>query len=291
MAVKGTRIQKVLSEAGILSRRKAEEYIKAGRIKVNGHPAQPGQPVEPRRDHITIDGAVVNFPRTKTNVYYMLYKPRGFVTTMSDELGRKCVAELVKDIPQKVYPVGRLDKDSEGLLLFTNDGAFANSIMHPSSQIGKTYRVTVHSVVNEEKLLQLATGVKLEDGVTAPAQVHVLEKDPHRTVLQITIYEGKNRQIRRMCEAVNMDVARLKRISVGPQRLGMLAPGKHRELKISEVTALRNAALKGGNRTVAAVSDPVGDISASKAVKPKKMYDNKRTVSKKPTPRKNFKKQ
>lgn len=287
MAVNGIRIQKVLSEAGILSRRKAEEYIKAGRIKVNGHPAQPGQPVNVRADRITIDGVAVNFPRTKTNVYYMLYKPRGFVTTMQDELGRKCVAELVKDIPQKVYPVGRLDKDSEGLILFTNDGAFANTIMHPRNQIGKTYRVTIHSVVNEEKLLKLATGVELEDGKTAPAQVHVLETDPHRTVLQITIFEGKNRQIRRMCEAVNMDVARLKRISVGPQRLGMLAPGKYRELKISEVTALRNAAAKGGNRSEAEV------MEAAVAAKParKKPYENRKPADKKTAPRKNLKKQ
>lgn len=243
------RIQKVLSDAGILSRRKTEEYIKAGRIKVNGRPAAPGHAVDPRKDVIAVDGVKVEMPKRKNSVYYMLYKPRGYVTTMSDELGRRCVAEFTKDLPERIYPIGRLDRDSEGLLLLTNDGDFANTVMHPSSRIGKTYRVTVHSELTEDKLIKLSTGVVLDDGVkTGPAQVHVLEKAPGRAVIQITIYEGKNRQIRRMCEAVHLDVARLKRISVGPLKIGMLAPGKLRELKPSELTAIRNAVSKGMNQ-------------------------------------------
>ncbi len=241
MENKGIRIQKVLSDNGILSRRKAEEYIAAGRITVNGRPARLGHPVNPARDVIAIDGERVALQRKKQNVYLMLYKPRGYVTTLSDELGRRCVAQLVEDAPAKVYPVGRLDKDSEGLLLLTNDGNFANAMMHPSSHVPKTYRVTVRPDITEDQLIHLSTGVEIDGKLTLPAQVHVLEKQPGRVVLQMTIYEGRNRQIRKMCEGVGLEVARLKRTAIGPQRLGMLAPGEYRELKPAEVTALRNA--------------------------------------------------
>lgn len=237
------RIQKALSDAGILSRRKAEEYIAHGRITVNGHKATPGNPVNPARDVVAIDGQRVIFPRKKENVYLMLNKPRGYVTTNDDDLGRRCVAELVEDVGTRVYPVGRLDRDSEGLLLFTNDGQFANLIMHPSHHVGKTYRVTVRPGINDDQAAHLSAGVDLGNGETsAPATVLVLEKEPGRVVLQITINEGKNREIRRMCEGVGLEVARLKRVAVGPLHLGMLQPGKWRELKKSEVIALKNAA-------------------------------------------------
>ena len=239
------RIQKVLSDNGILSRRKAEEAIKQGRVTVNGHPAVPGNPVDPARDVIAIDGDRVRLQRKKQNYYLMLHKPRGFVTTTSDELGRRCVADLVADAPGKVYPVGRLDRNSEGLLLFTNDGAFANLVMHPSNHIAKTYRVTVRPGVTEEQAAQLGAGVELDGKLTLPATVLVLDKQEGRAVLQITIHEGRNRQVRRMCEAVGLEVARLKRISIGPLKLGMLQPGQWRELKPSELAALRNAATKG----------------------------------------------
>ena len=236
------RIQKVLSDQGILSRRKVEEYIAAGRITVNGHPAQPGNPLDPARDVVAIDGQRVYFARKKQNVYLALYKPRGFVTTTSDELGRRCVTELVTDAPAKVYPVGRLDRVSEGLLLMTNDGEFANLIMHPSHHVKKTYRVTIDGDVTEDQLIALSVGVEIGDGErTAPCTINVLEKEPGRTVLQFVIEEGKNRQIRRMCEAVHLEVARLKRTAVGPIRLGMLQPGKWRELTPAEVGSLRNA--------------------------------------------------
>ncbi len=241
-----TRIQKALSEGGILSRRKAEELIAQGRVTVNGRPARPGHPVNIRRDVIAIDGQRVVFPRKKELVYIALNKPRGYVTTTSDELGRRCVTQLLQGLSTRVYPVGRLDRNSEGLLLLTNDGQFANFIMHPSHHVRKTYRVTVHQDVTDEMAVHLSTGVNIgTDGqveMTAPAQVQVLSKEPGRTVLQITIAEGKNRQIRRMCEALGLEVARLRRTAVGPIKLGMLAPGQWRELKPAEVGALRNSA-------------------------------------------------
>ena len=169
---------------------------------------------------------------------------------MSDELGRRCVTDLLADIPERVYPVGRLDKNTEGLLLFTNDGALANSIMHPSCHISKTYRVTVRPDVTEEQLIALETGVLLDGRKTLPAIVSVVTKEEGRVVLLITIHEGRNRQIRRMCEAVGLEIARLKRISVGPLKLGMLKPGAYRELTSAELSALRNAIAKGRDKNV-----------------------------------------
>lgn len=239
-----TRIQKVLSDNGILSRRKAEEYIKLGRIQVNGRPAKIGNPVNPARDIITVDGVKVRISAKTDKYYLMLNKPRGYITTMEDELDRKCTAQLCDDAPVKVYPIGRLDKDSEGLLLLTNDGNFANMVMHPSFQISKTYRATVRPDITEEQLIKLSTGVIVDGEMTKPAQVHVLEKEVGRVVLQITISEGKNRQIRKMCESVGLEVARLKRTTIGPIKLGMLKPGTWRELTPAELTAIRNAMKK-----------------------------------------------
>ncbi len=236
-----TRIQKVLSENGILSRRKAEEYVAQGRITVNGRRAETGAAVDPEKDIIAIDGVRLGLSSRVHKVYILLNKPRGYVTTLSDELGRKCVAELVEDAPEHVYPVGRLDKDSEGALILTNDGEFANLIMHPSHHISKTYRVTVRPGVSEDQLVQLSSGVEIDGKMTAPAQVDVIEKKTDRAVIQIVIHEGRNRQVRKMCEAVGLEVARLKRSSVGPIRLGMLQPGKWRELTPQEVRAVRGA--------------------------------------------------
>ena len=236
-----TRIQKVLSENGVVSRRKAEELIMQGKIQVNGHPAVLGQKIDPYKDLVTIDHERVYLNQKNRKVYLMLHKPRGYVTTMSDKLGRRCVKELVEDAPERVYPIGRLDKDSEGLLLLTNDGEFANLIMHPSHHVSKTYRVTVRPSVTDEILTQLSSGVEIDGKMTAPAVIHVLDKQPGRVVLQITIHEGRNRQIRKMCEAVGLEVARLKRTTIGPLKLGMLQPGQWRELKPAEVGMLRNA--------------------------------------------------
>ena len=243
-----TRLQKFLSEAGIASRRKSEEFIADGRVTVNGRRAKIGDKVDVRKDVVAVDGEKVEFDRNRQSIYIMLHKPQGYVTTMEDEQGRKCVAELVKDVGTRVYPVGRLDMNSEGLLLMTNDGEFANMMMHPRHNVSKSYRVTVRPDLSDEQAAKLAEGVEIDGRMTLPAQVRVVTKEPGRVVMVITIKEGRNRQIRKMCEAVGLEVARLKRISVGPLKLGMLQPGKWRYLQLNEIIMLRNAA--SGAKTV-----------------------------------------
>lgn len=238
------RIQKIIADSGLCSRRKAEELIEKGKVKVNGHPCKLGDKALPGKDMITVGGELITVDKRRKMYYIMLHKPRGYVTTTSDELGRKCVTELLENIPERVYPIGRLDKDSEGLLLFTNDGGFANDMMHPSRHISKTYRVTVRPDITEQQLVQLASGVEIDGRKTAECNVVVLDKQVGRVVLQMTIFEGRNRQIRKMCEAVGLEVARLKRTAVGPVKLGMLKPGSFRELKPDELRALRNAVTK-----------------------------------------------
>lgn len=241
----GVRIQKVMADNGIASRRKSEELIQAGKVTVNGHPAVTGQKVNPFRDLISVEGQKLVTNVKKTRYYIALNKPRGYVTTLSDEMDRKCVAELVQDVPDRVYPIGRLDRNSEGLLLFTNDGEFANQVMHPKFHINKTYRVTVRPDINDKQAAQLAEGVVIEGVRTAPAQITVLTKEQGRVVLQIVITEGRNRQIRKMCEAVGLEVARLKRTSIGPVRLGMLPPGEWRELTEVEMGSLSSSIRSG----------------------------------------------
>lgn len=239
------RVQKIIAESGYCSRRKAEELILEKRVKINGRPCNLGDKADKVKDIISIDGENLYVEKKRNLVYIMLNKPRGYVTTMSDEMGRRCVTDLLEGVEERVFPIGRLDRNSEGLLLFTNDGDLANKIMHPSCHVSKTYRVTVHSDVNEDQVLELTNGVVIDDRKTLPASVSVLTKEPERTVLQITIKEGRNRQIRKMCEAVGLEVARLKRTSVGPLKLGMLKPGTWRELTSQELTALRNSIAKG----------------------------------------------
>ena len=225
--MKDVRIQKVLSEQGVCSRRAAEQIIREGRVKLNGHPVTVGDKMDTSRDLLTVDGQRVYIPRTQEHLYIMLHKPRGYITTASDERGRKTVMDLLTDVPRRVYPVGRLDKDSEGLLLLTDDGAFANLLTHPSGGVGKLYRVTVRPRATEQQIVEMSSGVVLDDGVrTAPAVIHVVTDEPGRTVLEITLHEGRNRQIRRMCEAVGLEVVRLKRSAEGPVKLGMLQPGQ-----------------------------------------------------------------
>lgn len=235
------RLQKVIAESGFCSRRKAEEYIEKGRVTINGRPAKIGMKVDPSKELISIDDEKLFYKRKKEYKYIMLNKPRGYLTSMTDDRGRRCVTDLLEDIDTRVFPVGRLDLNTEGLLLFTNDGAFANEIMHPSRDVTKLYRVTVRPDITDEQAIKLAEGVYIDGRKTAPADVRVLDKQANRVVLEIVIKEGRNRQIRKMCESVGLEVARLKRTSVGPLRLGMLKPGAHRELTKEELRAIRTA--------------------------------------------------
>ena len=232
------RLQKFIASSGVASRRKAEELIEQGRVKVNGHPASLGDKVDPVRDKVMVCGKRVIAQKNK--VYIMLHKPRGYVTTMSDERGRKTVNDLVKDLPERVFPVGRLDRDSEGLIFMTNDGDFANTLTHPSRHVNKTYRVTVREKVSEEQIVEMELGIVLDDVKTQPCEVWVIERGENRTVLGFTIHEGRNRQIRRMCEAVGLTVIRLKRVEIAGVKLGMLPQGKWRELNEREMQRLTN---------------------------------------------------
>lgn len=244
--MRDVRIQKVLSEQGVCSRRAAEQIIREGRVKLNGRSVTVGDKMDTQKDLLTVDGQRVYIPKTQEYVYILMNKPRGFITTTSDERGRKTVMDLLTDLPVRVFPIGRLDKDSEGMLLFTNDGNFANLLTHPSHGVSKLYRVTVRPHATEEQILALTKGVQLDDGtVTQPAVIQVVVDEPERTVLEMTIREGKNRQIRRMCEAVGLEVIRLRRNAMGAVKLGMVQPGQYRELTKSEVAALRAAAVKG----------------------------------------------
>lgn len=229
------RLQKFMAECGVDSRRKCEELIAAGKVKVNGHIACIGDKVNPKKDIITVKGKKIN---KEDRLYYiMLNKPRGYVTTVSDELGRKTVMDLI-DCKARIYPVGRLDKDSEGLLLLTNDGYFANALTHPKHNYSKVYRVTVRPGVDDNTLDRLRNGVEIDGRVTAPCDVSVIVEEEGRCVLEFILREGRNRQIRKMCQALNLEVARLKRISIGPVKLGMLQTGKSRRLTDNEVKKL-----------------------------------------------------
>lgn len=234
------RLQKLLSQAGVASRRKAEELILAGRVSVNGSAAGLGDRADPESDRVAVDGRPLAAREEK--VYLMLHKPRGVITTMNDEMDRRCVAELVRGVPERVFPVGRLDRESEGLLLMTNDGEFANAMTHPSRRVPKVYRVTVRPGVAEEQLAAIETGMVIDGRKTAPARVRVLSQEPGRVVLEIVLREGRNREIRKMCEQLGLEVARLRRTAVGSLKLGMLAPGKWRPLTPEEIRRLRSEA-------------------------------------------------
>lgn len=232
------RLQKHLSSCGVASRRKAEELIEAGKVRVNGRVAVLGDKVDPKRDKITVRGK--NVVAVTQKVYIMLHKPRGYVTTMSDEFDRKNVSDLVKDVGVKVFPVGRLDRDSEGLLIMTNDGELANQITHPSSHVNKTYRVTVGGAVTDEQIEKLSSGVVIDGKKTLPCDVFVIERREDRTVLSFIIQEGRNRQIRKMCDSVGLEVLRLKRVEIAGVKLGGLKTGAWRPLNEREMTRLEN---------------------------------------------------
>lgn len=226
-------LQKYMADCGVSSRRKCQNLIAQNRVKVNGHVANLGTRVN-SSDTIFVDNKKI-FLENQKKIYIMMYKPRGYVTTLNDEFGRKCVIDLVSDINSRVYPVGRLDKDSEGLLLITNDGNFANHVMHPSKNIFKTYKVTVKSSVTEEDILKLSSITLIDNKKVEPARIKIINQEPNRTVMEISIKQGVNRQIRKLCSQVNLEISRLKRISVGNLKLGDLKPGKYRNLENFEI--------------------------------------------------------
>ena len=236
------RLQKFVAEQGVASRRKSEDLIRAGKVKVNGHVAEIGMKINPRKDLVTVGKQKLTNVKNRKMVYVMLNKPRGYVTTVSDELGRKTVMDLLPDFGCRIYPVGRLDKDSEGLLLLTNDGSFTNCMTHPSHEYAKVYRVTVRPAVNDDILFNLRNGIEIDGRMTAPCEVTVLTEEENRVVLEFILHEGRNRQIRKMCESQGLEVARLKRISIGPLKLGMLKQGDYRELSEQDVKKLLRSA-------------------------------------------------
>ncbi|SFQ96568.1 23S rRNA pseudouridine2605 synthase [Desulfoscipio geothermicus DSM 3669] len=230
-----------MARAGVASRRRSEELIVEGKVMVNGKPVTtPGLKIDPLRDRVEVDGQFLRKPEKK--VYLLLYKPTGYVSTVSDPRGRRKVTDLLHGIKQRVYPVGRLDFDSEGLLLLTNDGALTYALTHPRHEVPKTYLVMVQGMPNRQQIEALQNGVKLEDGLTAPAGVRIIGSRKNNALMEITIREGRNRQVRRMCEHIGHPVLSLKRVRVGPLRLGDLQPGQFRHLTVKEVHRLKKAA-------------------------------------------------
>ena len=229
------RLQKILSARGIASRRKAEEMIRNGLVTVNGQTAVLGDTADPETDEILIQGKPL--PSQERYIYILLNKPRGYVTTLSDEKGRPNAAQLVKDCGVRVYPVGRLDMDSEGLLLFTNDGAFANALMHPKQEVKKTYEVWVTGY-HPGGDVQLSRPITLDGYTIRPPKVKLLRADGQKAKFLVTIHEGRNRQVRRMCEAAGMRCTRLRRVREGSLSLGDLPMGKWRYLTEEEVKSL-----------------------------------------------------
>lgn len=230
------RIQKIMASRGVASRRASEELILQGRVTCNGQVCGLGDRADPEKDTILVDGRPL--PSTPDAIYILLHKPRGYVTTLSDEKGRKNVSQLVSDCPQRVYPVGRLDMDSEGLLLLTNDGELANHLMHPSHVVDKVYQVWVQGF-SPEGLERLSQPIELDGYRIRKPNVKCQKRTGDKALLQITIHEGRNRQIRRMCAIAGMEVQRLMRIREGSLSLGQLPLGKWRYLTKEEVQALR----------------------------------------------------
>lgn len=235
------RLQKLIASAGLCARRTAEDWIAAGRVCVNGAVASLGDRADLETDTVTVDGAPL--PGKPGAVYLMLNKPRGYVTTLSDEYGRRTAAELVADCGVRVYPVGRLDRDSEGLLLFTNDGELAQRLLHPRHQVDKVYLVTVRGDIRgaAERLMAIT---QLDGEPIAPAQAAEVARHEGQAVLRVTIHQGKNRQVRRMCAQIGLHVARLQRVQEGSLLLGDLPAGKWRYLTDKELQGLRGGEMR-----------------------------------------------
>jgi len=233
------RLQKIISAAGVTSRRASEELILAGRVTVNGTVVtELGSKADPAVDTVAVDGKALTIASRK--LYILLYKPVGYLTTLDDPEGRPLVVDLLKEVGERVYPVGRLDYNTEGLLLLTSDGEWANQLMHPRNEVEKEYHVRVRGKVHKSQLDQLAGGVDIEGRKTAPARVSMIKEGEQNDWFSITIHEGRNRQVRRMCEAVSLSVVRLRRVRYGMLTMGALKPGEFRYLTEAEVAGLRD---------------------------------------------------
>ena len=237
------RLQKFFTDCGVLSRRKAEAEIEAGRVKINGHVASLGDKVDPQNDAITWNGEPV-YAKSVEHHYILLHKPRGYITSTSDPQNRKCVLELLEGHHGRVYPVGRLDYNSEGLLILTDDGELANRLMHPKHHVEKVYRVKVAGTVSDEQLERLIAPMTLDGYKLLPVKVEVTSVDETGTVLKMTLKEGRNRQVRRMCQEVGLLVKRLCRVAIGTIKLNNLPVGKWRYLEPSEVEYLYKVSQK-----------------------------------------------
>ena len=236
--MKEIRLQKYISDSGLMSRRAAEELIKNGGVSVNGHLAELGMKINPASDVVTVKGRRIVYEK-REYTYIMMNKPRGYLSSTSDDRGRKCVTDLLDNIDARVYPVGRLDLVSEGMLLLTDDGELKNRLTHPSSSLPKIYRVKVSGEVNERQYEILTSPLTIDGYEIKPVEVSVGESDESGTVLKMTLFEGRNRQIRKMCEAVGYPVIKLRRVSIGGVTLGNLPKGKWRELTDAEVNLLK----------------------------------------------------
>ena len=231
------RIQKFFTDNAVMSRRAAEAAIQDGRVSVNGETALIGQKIDPEQDVVTLDGKVIR-PTNIQKTYIMLNKPRGYVTTLSDEQGRRTVAELVQDCGARVYPVGRLDMDSEGLLLLTNDGELTLRLTHPRHEIPKIYHVTIRGEIDDERLDKLKNVRRIDNYNLAPVGIHLLSRERGESCIEFTLYEGRNRQIRKMCQAVDLKITRLRRVAIGELKLGSLPCGKWQHLTQKQIDYL-----------------------------------------------------
>ena len=240
------RLQKFIADSGLMSRRAAEEEIKNGNISVNGHVATPGTKVDPRNDTVAFRGKKIT-KRCEEYTYIMMNKPRGYLSSTSDDRGRKCVTDLLQGVKSRVYPVGRLDLISEGMLLLTDDGDLKNKLTHPSHSLPKVYRVKVNSEVSESQMEILTSPLVIDGYEIKPVEVRISDSDESGTVLKMTLFEGRNRQIRKMCEAADLTVRRLSRVSIGHPKLDGLQVGKWRYLEPEEVEYLKKATRKRNN--------------------------------------------
>ena len=240
------RLQKFIADSGIMSRRAAEEEIKNGNMSVNGHIATPGTKINPREDVVTYKGKRIRYEK-REYTYIMINKPRGYLSSTSDDRGRKCVTSLIEGVNARIYPIGRLDMISEGMLLLTDDGELKNRLTHPKHNIGKVYRVKVAGTVSNEQYAILTSALEIDGYVIKPVDVQITGEDESGTVMKMTLFEGRNRQIRKMCEAASLTVKRLSRVSIGNLKLDGMPVGKWRYLTDEEVEYLYKATKESRN--------------------------------------------